>query len=202
MPSPLAQRNLPDRSRPRARKCSADIPPIQGNRAQPLAAALQKAGFQNGTRAAIIMTNQSKWLISAYAIFFCGGVLVPLDYKLTPAEQLKLLAHSEAEFLVTEYHLVARNDAGEELCRSAHARGSGNRGPGGRRSERSAALGRISRSRTILCSFRARGKMRLASCIPRAPGGARRAACLRTRIIWSSVSRSLLFILFGPASAI
>ena len=30
------------------------------------------------------MTNQSKWLISAYAIFYCGGVLVPLDYKLTP----------------------------------------------------------------------------------------------------------------------
>ena len=41
------------------------------------------------------MTNQSKWLISAYAIFYCGGVLVPLDYKLTPAEQLKLLAHSQ-----------------------------------------------------------------------------------------------------------
>ena len=38
------------------------------------------------------MTNQSKWLISAYAIFFCGGVLVPLDYKLTAAEQLHLLA--------------------------------------------------------------------------------------------------------------
>jgi long-chain acyl-CoA synthetase len=73
--------------------------------AQPLAAALQKAGLQNGTRAAIIMTNQLKWLISAYAIFSCGGVLVPLDYKLTPAEQLKLLAHSKAEFLVTEYHL-------------------------------------------------------------------------------------------------
>ena len=73
--------------------------------AQPLAAALQKAGFQNGSRAAIIMTNQSKWLISAYAIFFCGGVLVPLDYKLTPAEHLKLLAHSNAEFLITEYHL-------------------------------------------------------------------------------------------------
>ena len=31
------------------------------------------------------MTNQSKWLISAYAIFYCGGVLVPLDYKLTAA---------------------------------------------------------------------------------------------------------------------
>jgi long-chain acyl-CoA synthetase len=73
--------------------------------ALPLARALRSADLQNGTRAAIIMTNQSKWLISAYAIFFGGGVLVPLDYKLTPAEQLKLLAHSGAEFLVIEYHL-------------------------------------------------------------------------------------------------
>jgi len=73
--------------------------------ALPLARALQDAGFQNGTRTAIIMTNQSKWLISAYAIFFCGGILVPLDYKLTATEQLKLLAHSKAEFLIVEYHL-------------------------------------------------------------------------------------------------
>jgi len=73
--------------------------------AHPVAGALQDAGFQNGTRAAIIMTNQSKWLISAYAIFFCGGVLVPLDYKLSAAEQLKLLSHSKPEFLVLEYHL-------------------------------------------------------------------------------------------------
>jgi long-chain acyl-CoA synthetase len=72
--------------------------------ALPLARALQDASFQNGTRAAIIMTNQSKWLISAYAIFFCGGVLVPLDYKLTPVEQIQLLAHSKAEFLIVEYH--------------------------------------------------------------------------------------------------
>ncbi len=73
--------------------------------ALPLASRLKNAGLQDGTRAAIIMTNQSKWLISAYAIFFCGGVLVPLDYKLTAAEQLQLLAHSQAEFLVIEYHL-------------------------------------------------------------------------------------------------
>ena len=73
--------------------------------ALPLARALQDAGLQSGTRAAIIMTNQSKWLISAYAIFFGGGVLVPLDYKLTAIEHLALLAHSKAEFLITEYHL-------------------------------------------------------------------------------------------------
>ncbi|HEV2182265.1 MAG TPA: AMP-binding protein [Candidatus Acidoferrales bacterium] len=73
--------------------------------AEPLARALQDSGFAAGHRAAIIMTNQSKWLISAYAIFYCGGVLVPLDYKLTAAEHLQLLAHSKAETLVVEYHL-------------------------------------------------------------------------------------------------
>ena len=72
-------------------------------RGNALARALQDAGFRPDDRAAIIMTNQSKWLISAYAIFFCGGVLVPLDYKLTPDEQWQLLAHSGAIVLITEY---------------------------------------------------------------------------------------------------
>ncbi len=73
--------------------------------ALPLAKFLQDRGFRPDSRAAIIMTNQSRWLISAYAIFYAGGVLVPLDYKLTAAEHLALLAHSRAEILVTEYHL-------------------------------------------------------------------------------------------------
>jgi long-chain acyl-CoA synthetase len=72
-------------------------------RAHPLAKALQEAGFKAGDRAAIVMTNQSKWLISAYAIFYCGGVLVPLDYKLTPDEHWQLLKHSGVRVLVTEY---------------------------------------------------------------------------------------------------
>lgn len=73
--------------------------------ALPFARALQDSGFQHNSRAAIIMTNQSKWLISAYAIFFSGGVLVPLDYKLTPREQIALLLHSKAEMLIVEHHL-------------------------------------------------------------------------------------------------
>ena len=73
------------------------------NRAHPLSRALQDAGFAAGDRASIIMTNQSKWLISAYAVFFSGGVLVPLDYKLTPAEHWQLLKHSGAKVLITEY---------------------------------------------------------------------------------------------------
>src|SRR5580704_12672422 len=90
-----------DRDREKVRFTYSDFKEI----ALPLARALEDADFDPGDRAAIIMTNQSKWLISAYAIFYCGGVLVPLDYKLTAMEQLQLLAHSNAKVLVVEYHL-------------------------------------------------------------------------------------------------
>src|ERR1700730_18455434 len=73
--------------------------------AMPLARAFEDAEFCPDDRAAIVMSNQSKWLISAYAIFYGGGVLVPLDYKLTAAEHLQLLAHSKAKILVIEYYL-------------------------------------------------------------------------------------------------
>jgi long-chain acyl-CoA synthetase len=88
-----------DRERERERLTYRDFKA----QAHPLARALQDASFKPNDRGAIIMTNQSKWLISAYAIFYCGGVLVPLDYKLTPDEQWQLLTHSGASVLVTEY---------------------------------------------------------------------------------------------------
>jgi len=73
------------------------------DKALPLAKSLQDLGIGPGDRVAIIMTNQSKWLISAYAIFFCGATLVPLDFKLKPEEQWQLLKHSGAKVLITEY---------------------------------------------------------------------------------------------------
>jgi long-chain acyl-CoA synthetase len=90
-----------DRDREKVRLTYSDFKEI----ALPLTRALEDADFDAGDRAAIIMTNQSKWLISAYAVFHCGGVLVPLDYKLTASEHLQLLAHSKAKVLVVEYHL-------------------------------------------------------------------------------------------------
>lgn len=90
-----------DRNREKMRLTYSDFKET----ALPLARALEDADFDPNDRAAIIMTNQSKWLISAYAIFYCGGVLVPIDYKLTPMEHLQLLAHSQAKVLVVEYHL-------------------------------------------------------------------------------------------------
>jgi long-chain acyl-CoA synthetase len=71
--------------------------------AMPVALTLQQANFSAADRAAIIMTNQSKWLTAAYAVFYSGGVLVPLDFKLTVDEQWHLLAHSKARVLITEY---------------------------------------------------------------------------------------------------
>ena len=90
-----------DRDREKVRLTYSDFKEI----ALPLARALEDADFDAGDRAAIIMTNQSKWLISAYAIFYCGGVIVPLDYKLSAVEHLQLLAHSRAKVLIVEYHL-------------------------------------------------------------------------------------------------
>jgi long-chain acyl-CoA synthetase len=90
-----------DRDREKTRLTYSDFKEI----GLPLARALEDADFDAGDRAAILMTNQSKWLISAYAIFYSGGVLVPLDYKLTAAEQLQLLEHSKAKVLVVEYYL-------------------------------------------------------------------------------------------------
>jgi long-chain acyl-CoA synthetase len=90
-----------DRDREKTRLTFSDFKEM----ALPLARALEDADLKAGDRAAIIMTNQSKWLVSAYAIFFSGGVVVPLDYKLTAAEHLQLLAHSKAKWLVVEYYL-------------------------------------------------------------------------------------------------
>ena len=90
-----------DREREKTRLTYFDFKEIS----RPLARAIEDADFKAGDRAAILMTNQSKWLISAYVILYCGGVIVPLDYKLTAAEHLQLLAHSQAKLLIVEYHL-------------------------------------------------------------------------------------------------
>jgi len=91
-----------------------------GKRSLPLARALQDAGFSAADRSSIIMTNQSKWLISAYAIFYAGGVLVPLDYKLTPAEHWQLLQHSGAKILITEYPIWRQLSISPERVNAAN----------------------------------------------------------------------------------
>jgi long-chain acyl-CoA synthetase len=64
---------------------------------------LAEAGFEPGDRCAILMSNQARWVISAHAALWAGAVLVPIDYKLTAAEQLALLNHAEPKALIVEY---------------------------------------------------------------------------------------------------
>ena len=78
--------------------------------AERFAALLQSNGFEAGDRCAILMSNQSKWVFAATATFWSGGILVPLDYKLTPPEQIALLSHARPKILVTEWPVWARLD--------------------------------------------------------------------------------------------
>ena len=71
--------------------------------AERLAKRLQDAGVGAGDRVAIVMSNQSRWLLSAYAALFRGAVLVPIDFKLTGPEQEALLKHCRPKVLVTEH---------------------------------------------------------------------------------------------------
>jgi long-chain acyl-CoA synthetase len=71
--------------------------------AERVAAYLQAHGFVQGDRCAILMSNQSKWTISGLGALWAGAVLIPLDYKLTPEEQLALIKHAKPKVLVIEY---------------------------------------------------------------------------------------------------
>ena len=62
------------------------------------ASRLDMKGLGRGDRAGRVVGQQRR-------DFYAGGVLVPLDYKLTAVEHLQLLAHSKAKVLVVEYYL-------------------------------------------------------------------------------------------------
>ncbi len=74
-------------------------------RAHSLAGWLDRQGFEAGDRAAVILTNQSKWHLAAYAFFHRGGTLLPLDFKLSGPEHAALLTHGKPRFLVVEWFL-------------------------------------------------------------------------------------------------
>src|SRR5437763_1049623 len=71
--------------------------------AEQFAGNLEAQALLPGERVAILMSNQSKWLIGALGALWAGAVLVPLDYKLTAPEQLALLKHAGPRVLFVEY---------------------------------------------------------------------------------------------------
>lgn len=76
--------------------------------AERFATLLQERGVRPGDRCAILMSNQSKWVFAATAVFFSGAILVPLDYKLSPDEQIAVLSHAKPKVLITEWPIWVR----------------------------------------------------------------------------------------------
>lgn len=93
-----------DRDREKARLTYNELNEQAKRFAHTLKTKVGKSSFRMG----IIMSNQSKWIIAATGLFYTGNVLVPLDYKLTPEDQLKLVEHSGIQALVVEYPLWKR----------------------------------------------------------------------------------------------
>lgn len=71
--------------------------------AERVARVLARAGVGVGDRVAVVMTNQSRWLTGAAAVFWRGATLVPLDVKLTAPEVASLVVHARPKALLTEH---------------------------------------------------------------------------------------------------
>src|SRR6185369_9102915 len=65
-----------------------------GQRAQRLAAAVQRAGIRRGDRVAILAPNVPAMLEAHFGVALVGGVLVAINTRLNPAEVRYILEHS------------------------------------------------------------------------------------------------------------
>lgn len=76
-------------------------------RSNQLAHALAAQGFEHGDRVGVMLYNRLEWLELFFAVAKLGGVMVPLNYLLRPAEVEFLLADSQACWVVYETDLEA-----------------------------------------------------------------------------------------------
>lgn len=77
-------------------------------RVRRVAGFLAARGLGLGDRVGIVLSNQPSWLVAAAAVYRLGGVVVPLDARLTAPEQERLLTHAGVRALVVEAHLWER----------------------------------------------------------------------------------------------
>jgi fatty-acyl-CoA synthase len=76
-----------------------------------LGAALQKIGMQNGDRVAVLAPNTEMPLVADFAVPRAGGIVVPLNTRLAPAEIDYILEHCGATILLYDYELDPLVDA-------------------------------------------------------------------------------------------
>lgn len=75
-----------------------------------LAGALQSVGFTKGDRVAVLAKNSDVYLEYYFATIWAGGIVVPLNTRLSPREIGLLLNDCGAEILIVDHHNRSKVD--------------------------------------------------------------------------------------------
>ncbi|MFA6321371.1 MAG: AMP-binding protein [Candidatus Omnitrophota bacterium] len=79
-----------------------------GRRAVSISSVLINLGVNKGDRVAILSENRPEWAAAYFGIISCGGIILPIDAKLTDNEIKFILNDSQAKCIfVSEKHLEA-----------------------------------------------------------------------------------------------
>lgn len=101
-----------------------------GRRVQRLSHALRSAGIGKGDRVCILSPNSHFFLESFYGVSQVGAVLVPLNYRLLPADHAYIIQHAGVKALLVDHEYLSvadeiRSDLPEvELWISAQEEGA------------------------------------------------------------------------------
>lgn len=77
-----------------------------GRRTVDISSKLIKLGVQKGDRAAILSESRPEWAIAYFGVVSCGGIVVPIDIKLSEKEIQFILNDSQAKCIfVSEKHI-------------------------------------------------------------------------------------------------
>ena len=77
-----------------------------GRRAVDLSSTLIKLGIAKGDRVAILSEGRPEWSIAFFGIISCGGIIVPIDVKLTEKEIQFILSDSNAKCIITSAKFI------------------------------------------------------------------------------------------------
>jgi fatty-acyl-CoA synthase len=73
-----------------------------GERCERLAAGLLRMGVRPGDRVAYLSFNRHQLLEGYFGVLLAGGIVMPLNVRLTPAELTEILRHAEPRVLIYE----------------------------------------------------------------------------------------------------
>jgi fatty-acyl-CoA synthase len=87
-----------------------------GNRCGRLAGALKVQGLKPGDRVGYLSFNTHQLLEAYFGIPLAGGIVAPLNVRLSPAELIQILNHSEARFLFLEQDFAPLIESFRRAC--------------------------------------------------------------------------------------